>query len=276
MKRFPDDIKAMTSGRAQVMTIINVTPDSFFAGSRTTESDRIRSRVLEAAAEGADILDVGAYSSRPGADDVTPEDELSRLRPAMDIIRKELPEMPVSIDTFRASVAEAVLREYGRIIINDISAGGLDPRIIAAAARQNLPYIAMHMRGTPQNMQTLSSYPDITGDVMDYFRDKIDELRRAGINDIIIDPGFGFAKTTEQNYTLLRNMHWLTEFRLPVLAGISRKSMIYKTLGITPAEALNGTTALHWECLRQGASILRVHDTAEAVQVVKLWEAFSG
>lgn len=275
MKRFPDNIKAITAGRPQVMTIINVTPDSFFAGSRTTESDSIRSRVLKAAEEGADILDVGAYSSRPGADDVTTEDELSRLRPAMDIIRKELPEMPVSIDTFRASVAEAVLKEYGRIIINDISAGGLDPLIIETAAQHNLPYIAMHMRGTPQNMQTLSSYPDITGDVMDYFRDKIDELRRAGINDIIIDPGFGFAKTTEQNYTLLRNMHRLTEFGLPVLAGISRKSMIYKTLDITPAEALNGTTALHWECLRQGASILRVHDTAEAVQVVKLWEAFS-
>lgn len=268
-------MKDFLTGRPKVMTIVNVTPDSFFAGSRTPNIEDIKARVSQAAEAGTDMFDVGAYSSRPGADDVTPAEEISRLRLAMDVIKKELPGIPVSIDTFRAEVAERIFREYGRIIINDISAGDLDPRIINVAAEHNLPYIAMHMRGTPRDMQTRTSYSNITTDVLEYFHDKTDELRRAGVTEIIVDPGFGFAKTTEQNYELLKNLHRLTELGLPVLAGISRKSMIYKVLDTTPAEALNGTTTLHWECLRQGASILRVHDTAEAAQVVKLWEAFN-
>lgn len=259
----------------KVMAIINVTPDSFYSESRTIFDEEIRRRVDDAVEQGASILDVGGYSSRPGAKDVTEEEELRRVAQAMEIIRKKYPDILVSIDTFRAGVVKACALEYGPFIVNDITAGKAEPDILTITAQYDLPYIAMHMRGTPQTMQALTKYRNIAADVEEYFRDKLEYLSANGIKQIILDPGFGFAKTVEQNYELLGQMHRLARFGLPVLAGISRKTMIYKPLGISPADALNGTSALHWECLRQGAAILRVHDTKEAAEVIKLYELFT-
>lgn len=253
-----------------VMAIINVTPDSFWEGSRLDSDSRIADAVAKAVADGAAILDVGGYSSRPGAGDVSPEEEYGRLARAMRIIRAEHPQVPVSIDTFRAETARRVIGGFGPCIINDISGGGLDPQMIPAAAELGVPYIAMHMRGTPADMQRHTDYGDITASVKEFFAGKIAELTEAGVRDIIIDPGFGFAKTTRQNYMLMHGMESLLGFGCPVLSGISRKSMIYKVLDTTPAEALAGTAALNWESLRRGASILRVHDTREAADIIKL------
>ena len=256
------------------MTIVNVTPDSFYAGSRTASTETIAARVREAAAAGTSMLDVGGYSSRPGAEDVSPSEETRRLAAALEVIRREVPELPVSLDTFRAEVAERIIRDYGPCLINDITAGEADTSMFGTAARLGVPYIAMHMRGMPDNMQQLTDYRDITAEVSSYFEEKMQRLQEAGVQQVILDPGFGFAKTVEQNYELLARMHRLTGLGCPLLAGISRKSMIYKVLDTDPADALTGTTALHWECLRQGAAILRVHDTREAVQVVRLWRKF--
>ena len=258
-----------------VMTIINVTPDSFFSGSRTRQADAIARRAEQAAEEGAAILDVGGYSSRPGALDVPPGEELNRVTLALETIRRYLPQIPVSIDTFRASVMEGVLERFGPCIVNDITAAQADPRIAEVAARYDVPFIAMHLRGTPQNMQTQTDYRDLTGEIMQYFEERTALLKQTGVRQIVLDPGFGFSKTTEQNFRLLHDLRRLCGTGRPVLAGISRKSMIYKTLDTTPDDALTGTTALHWECLRQGASILRVHDTREAVQVVALYRQFT-
>ena len=257
-----------------VMTIINVTPDSFFSGSRTRQVDAIARRAEQAAEEGAALLDVGGYSSRPGALDVPPEEELSRVSLALETIRRRLPQIPVSIDTFRAGVMEAVQERFGPCIVNDITAAQADPRIAEVAARYDVPFIAMHMRGMPQNMQTMTRYDDLTGEILRYFDERTAFLKQTGVRQIVLDPGFGFSKTTEQNFRLLHDLSRLAGTGYPVLAGISRKSMIYKTLNTTPEDALTGTTALHWECLRQGASILRVHDTREAVQVVALYRQF--
>ena len=257
-----------------VMTIVNVTPDSFYAGSRTASTETIAARVREAAAAGTSMLDVGGYSSRPGAEDVSPSEETRRLAAALEVIRREVPELPVSLDTFRAEVAERIIRDYGPCLINDITAGEADTSMFGTAARLGVPYIAMHMRGMPDNMQQLTDYRDITAEVSSYFEEKMQRLQEAGVQQVILDPGFGFAKTVEQNYELLARMHRLTGLGCPLLAGISRKSMIYKVLDTDPADARTGTTALHWECLRQGAAILRVHDTREAVQVVRLWRKF--
>ena len=234
--------------RPVVMTIINATPDSFYEGSRTPRADDVARRAERAVADGAAILDVGGYSSRPGADDVTPDEELRRVTLALETIRRRCPDTPVSIDTFRSEVAEGAIERFGPCIVNDITAGTADPAIAAVAARNGVPLIAMHMRGTPQTMQTMTRYDDLTGEVLAYF--------------------------VEKNFRLLGEMHRLGELGYPVLAGISRKSMIYKTLDTTPDDALAGTTALHWECLRQGASILRVHDTREAAQIVALYERY--
>ena len=257
-----------------VMAIVNVTPDSFFSGSRTQEADAIERRVRQAVSEGAAILDVGGYSSRPGADDVSPREEFRRLASALEIIRKKFPDTAVSIDTFRAGVMEKTLENFGPCIVNDITGAEAEPEIAGVAARYRVPFIAMHMRGTPQTMQTMTRYDDLTGEVLAYFVEKIGWLRGEGVTQIVLDPGFGFSKTVEQNFRLLGEMHRLGELGYPVLAGISRKSMIYKTLDTTPDDALAGTTALHWECLRQGASILRVHDTREAAQIVALYERY--
>ena len=260
--------------RRQVMAIVNVTPDSFFAGSRTPDWLAIERRVREAVAAGASIIDVGGYSSRPGADEVPPEEEGRRVDLGIGAVRSLSPDLPVSIDTFRSSVAARAIHKYGKVIINDISAGELDPLIVDVAAKYDVPYVAMHMKGDPRTMQSLTDYRDIVAEVTDYFRERTAQLRERGVRRIIVDPGFGFAKTLDQNYELLRGLHRLAELGYPVLAGVSRKSMIYKLLGTTPAEALNGTTALHWECLRQGAVILRAHDTREAVEVVRMFDRF--
>ena len=260
--------------RRQVMTIVNVTPDSFFAGSRTPDWLDVERRVREAVEAGASVIDVGGYSSRPGADEVSPEEEWRRVDLGVVAVRSLSPDLPVSIDTFRSSVAARAIHKYGKVIINDISAGELDPLIVDVAAEHDVPYVAMHMKGDPRTMQSMTDYRDIVAEVVDYFRERTAQLRERGVRRIVVDPGFGFAKTLEQNYELLRGLHRLAELGYPVLAGVSRKSMIYKLLGTTPAEALNGTTALHWECLRQGAAILRVHDTREAVEVVRMFDQF--
>jgi dihydropteroate synthase len=255
----------------RVMTIVNVTPDSFYDGSRTFTEEEIERHVERAIEQGTDMLDVGGYSSRPNADEVSVEEEIARVGRAMRVIRRVCPEMVVSIDTFRAEVVRHTVAEWGDCIVNDISAGELDPQMITTVAELGLPYVAMHMRGTPATMQSMTDYDDIVEEVHQYFAQRLDTLRKAGIEDVVIDPGFGFAKTLEQNYQLMNGLGRLSDLGAPILVGISRKSMIYNLLGCTPAEALNGTTALHLEALRQGAKILRVHDTREAVEVVKIY-----
>jgi dihydropteroate synthase len=255
----------------RVMTIVNVTPDSFYDGSRTFTEEEIERHVERAIEQGTDMLDVGGYSSRPNADEVSVEEEIARVGRAMRVIRRVCPEMVVSIDTFRAEVVRRTVAEWGDCIVNDISAGELDPQMITTVAELGLPYVAMHMRGTPATMQSMTDYDDIVEEVHQYFVQRLDTLRKAGIEDVVIDPGFGFAKTLEQNYQLMNGLGRLSDLGAPILVGISRKSMIYNLLGCTPAEALNGTTALHLEALRQGAKILRVHDTREAIEVVKIY-----
>lgn len=255
----------------RVMTIVNVTPDSFYDGSRTFTEEEIERHVERAIEQGTDMLDVGGYSSRPNADEVSVEEEIARVGRAMRVIRRVCPEMVVSIDTFRAEVVRRTVAEWGDCIVNDISAGELDPQMITTVAELGLPYVAMHMRGTPATMQSMTDYDDIVEEVHQYFAQRLDALRKAGIEDVVIDPGFGFAKTLEQNYQLMNGLGRLSDLGAPILVGISRKSMIYNLLGCTPAEALNGTTALHLEALRQGAKILRVHDTREAIEVVKIY-----
>ena len=257
-----------------VMTIINATPDSFYAGSRTMSAEAIARRAEQALADGAAILDVGGYSSRPGAEEITPDEELRRITLAMESIRRRFPEVPVSIDSFRSEVIETTIQRFGPCIINDIT-GAADPSMADVAARYNVPLIVMHMRGTPGTMQRLTEYADFINDLHSYFAARLRGLQAAGVRQIIMDPGFGFSKTLDQNFRLLDQLRQLfADWDRPILAGISRKSMIYKTLDTTPSDALTGTTALHWECLRQGASILRVHDTREALQVVALYNRF--
>jgi dihydropteroate synthase len=253
-----------------VMGILNVTPDSFFAGSRTFTEKMVLERAEKLLSEGAAILDIGGYSSRPGATDISEEEEMNRIAPAIISIVQEFPEAVISVDTFRSEVAKAAI-EAGAAIINDISGGNLDGRMFATVADLQVPYILMHMRGTPQTMQTLTSYENLTAEITTYFSEKVDQLRRIGVKDIILDPGFGFAKTVAQNHELLNQLDYFKIFGLPVLAGLSRKSMTYKALGIAPEEALNGTTALNMLALTKGAKILRVHDVKEAVQTIKLY-----
>lgn len=256
----------------QVMGILNVTPDSFYAGSRKQTEEEIARRVTQIADEGAAIIDIGAYSSRPNADNVSPQEEMERLRTGLTILRRIQPDAAVSVDTFRADVAKMCVEEYGVAIINDIAAGEMDADMFATVARLNVPYIMMHMQGTPQDMQLHPHYDNLLEEVMLYFARKVQQLRDLGVKDIILDPGFGFGKTLEHNYELLARLEEFRLFELPLLVGVSRKSMIYKLLGSTPQEALNGTTALHALCLTKGADILRVHDVREAVETVKIVE----
>ena len=261
----------------RVMAILNVTPDSFFAGSRMPDAPHVERRVREAVAEGASIIDVGGYSSRPGADEVSPGEEWRRVKLGVGAVRRLAPGMAVSVDTFRSEVAARAIERFGPLIINDISAGELDPAMPAVAAKYGVPYIAMHMKGDPKTMQSLTDYKrDITAEVVAYFEARVAALLAAGIarEHLVLDPGFGFAKTTEQNYELLAGRHGLCALGYPVLAGLSRKSMIYRVLGVTPAQSLAGTVALGWECLRQGAAILRVHDVREAVDTVRIFNAY--
>lgn len=260
----------MDLSKPQVMGILNVTPDSFYAESRMKTEEAIRRRVRQIVEEGGSMIDVGAYSSRPGADDVSADEEMARLKRGMKIVREEAPEIPVSVDTFRADVAKMCIEELGADIINDISGGELDKEMFHTVAKLGVPYILMHMKGTPQTMQEAPHYDDLMKEVMLYFSEKIQQLRDLGQKDIILDPGYGFAKTLDHNYELLVHQEMLSIFELPLLVGVSRKTMIYKLLGCTPDEALNGTTALNTIALQKGASILRVHDVKEAVEVVRI------
>ncbi|MFI3292069.1 MAG: dihydropteroate synthase [Rikenellaceae bacterium] len=257
------------------MAILNVTPDSFFADSRSAHREDIEKRVKQIVAQGADIIDIGGYSSRPGADDVVVEEEWRRVQLGLSVVRELAPEVAVSIDTFRGDVARQAVEEFGAVIINDISAGEIDPSIIKVVAKYKLPYIAMHMRGVPQSMQGMTTYSDVVAEVVEYFTQRIETLKEAGIEELILDPGFGFAKSLEQNYSLMKGLHKLCALGYPVLSGVSRKSMIYKLLDSTPQESLTGTIALGWESLRQGAKILRVHDVREAVESIKIFEAYN-
>jgi dihydropteroate synthase len=255
----------------KVMGILNITPNSFFDGGRYSSSAEILAKVEKMLAEGATFIDIGAYSSKPSAEFVTEEEELNRIVPVVQLLVKHFPKILISIDTFRSEVAKACI-ENGAAIINDISAGNLDDKMLSVIAQHNVPYIMMHMRGTPQTMQSLTEYEDIVKEVLLYFSEKVSQARRLGINDLIIDPGFGFAKTMEQNYEVMQKLELFHNLELPLLVGISRKSMIHKTLGISADDALNGTTFLNTIALTKGAHILRVHDVAAAMECVKLYE----
>lgn len=254
----------------RVMGILNVTPDSFYADSRMSSEEQIVSRVHQILREGADIIDIGGYSSRPGADNVSIQEEMVRLRKGLQILYRELPEAVVSVDTFRADVAKMCVEEYGVAIVNDISAGQLDERMFTTVAALNVPYIMMHMQGTPQQMQQNPSYDNLEKEVFLYFAKRVQQLRDLGVKDIILDPGFGFGKTLEHNYQLLAHLEDFSIFELPLLVGVSRKSMIYKLLGIEPQDSLNGTTVLNTVGLLKGANLLRVHDVRQAVETIKL------
>lgn len=257
----------------QIMGILNVTPDSIYSDSRTPDEAHITERVRQMMDEGADMIDVGGYSSRPGADDVTPEEEMDRLRRGLRIVRKLYPEVPVSVDTFRADVARMCIEEEGADIINDISGGMMDRQMFRTVARLGVPYILMHMQGTPDTMQVAPHYDNLRREVMLYFAERIDRLCQMGAKDIIVDPGFGFGKTLEHNYELMNHLEDFAVFNLPLLVGISRKSMIYKLTGGTPQTSLNGTTVLNTISLVKGAHILRVHDVKAAAEAKQIYMA---
>lgn len=257
----------------QVMGILNVTPNSFFDGGKYEGQNAIVRQAEKMLNQGATFIDVGAYSSKPNAEYVSEEEELHRLIPIVKILVNEFPEMLLSVDTFRSSVAEKAIHA-GATLINDISAGSLDAQMMTTVAKLQVPYIMMHMKGTPKTMQTLTHYDDIMKEMLLYFAEKIRQARSLGINDVVVDPGFGFAKTTEQNFEVLQKSELFKMLDVPILIGLSRKSMIYKTLNSTAQEALNGTTVLNTLALTKGANILRVHDVKEAVETIALFKAF--
>ena len=256
----------------KIMGVLNITPDSFYDGGRYNAEDQVLAQVEKMIKEGATFIDIGAYSSRPGAAEVSEEEEAKRLYPILQAILKRFPEGLLSIDTFRSSIAKNAI-EMGAALINDISAGELDPEMIPTVGKHGVPYVMMHMRSTPKDMQEHTHYEHLLQEIISYFSEKIDRAKKYNITDIIIDPGYGFAKTTQQNFELLRESALLNTFGVPVLTGVSRKSMIYKTLNTTAQDALNGTTALHMQALINGSSILRVHDVAAARECVILYEA---
>ncbi|AFU67430.1 dihydropteroate synthase [Psychroflexus torquis ATCC 700755] len=255
----------------KVMGVLNLTPDSFYDGGKFKNDKEALEQVEKNIQDGMDILDIGAYSSRPGADHISEEEELKRQSSVLQQITKEFPDLIISIDTFRSEVAKASI-DQGAHIINDISAGNLDANMMDFIADSQVPYIMMHMRGTPQTMKSMTSYKHLVTDIISYFSKKVLEARAKGINDLLIDPGFGFAKTIDQNFELLNHLKALKSLNLPILSGISRKSTIYKTLNIDAKEALNGTTALNMVALMNGSSILRVHDVLEAKQCITLYQ----
>lgn len=257
--------------RPVVMGILNVTPDSFYDGGRYRTAEQALDQAGRMLTEGACIIDIGGMSTRPGADLLSPEEEKRRVLPAIEQVLKAYPEALLSIDTIHAGVARAAV-DAGACIVNDISAGRLDPAMYETVAELGVPYILMHMQGDPQTMHLHPAYEDVVGEVLDFFIRQLARLRSLGIKDIVLDPGFGFGKTLRHNYQLLKHLHVFQVLDLPVLAGISRKSMVYRPLGTTPEQALNGTTALHMVALQQGARILRVHDVREAREVITCWE----
>lgn len=254
----------------QIMGILNVTPDSFYAGSRMQTKADIAARARQILDEGATIIDIGAYSSRPNAEHISSEEEMKRLHTALEILNRNHPEAIISVDTFRADIAERCVNDYGVAIINDIAAGEMDDRMFETVARLGVPYIMMHMQGTPQNMQKEPHYDNLLKEVFMYFAKKVQQLRDLGAKDIILDPGFGFGKTLDDNYELMAHLEEFSIFELPLVAGVSRKSMIYRLFDTSPQEALNGTTILNTVALMKGADILRVHDVREAVEAVKI------
>lgn len=262
----------ITTGKPLVMGILNATPDSFFEGSRCMTENLIENRIKQIIDEGGSIIDIGAYSSRPDAQHIDTKEEWRRLETALRILRDQYPDVITSVDTFRSEIAKRAVEEYGVNMINDISGGEMDRSMFATIGELKVPYIMMHMKGTPQTMQQHCDYNDLFQDIALYFSGKIEQLRELGVNDIIIDPGFGFSKTLEQNYELLAKLEHFSIFEHPILVGVSRKSMIYKLLDIKPEEALNGTSVIHTVALRKGADILRVHDVKEAVQCVEITE----
>jgi dihydropteroate synthase len=253
------------------MGILNLTPDSFFSGSRVPDVYNLLTRAEKMLASGADFLDVGGYSSRPGADHISESEELSRVVPAINALSKEFPDALLSVDTFRAQVADAAL-DAGAALVNDISAGEQDNQMLATVARHGAPFVCMHMRGTPQTMQQHTQYENLVFELIDFSQRKLAACREAGIKDIIIDPGFGFAKTVEQNFDLLAHLERLNVLGVPLLVGLSRKSMVWRTLQTDAQGALNGSTALHMVALQKGASILRVHDVKEAKETITLFQ----
>ena len=255
----------------RVMGILNVTPDSFYAGSRKQSEEDILQRARQIIEEGGDIIDIGAYSSRPDAKHISTEEETSRLRKALTLLNREMPEVVISVDTFRSDIAKMCVEEYGVAIVNDISAGNMDKNMMPTVAKLGVPYVMMHIKGTPQDMQKNPEYDNVLKDVMYYFSEKVQKMRDLGAKDIIIDPGFGFGKTVEHNYILMNKLEEFRIFDLPILVGISRKSMIYRLLSNTPEDALNGTTVLNTISLMKGANILRVHDVKEACEAVKIY-----
>lgn len=260
--------------KPQVMGILNITPDSFYSESRLNQATAILKKAEQMISEGAFILDIGGYSTRPGADDIPTEEEIKRVVSAITMIRSEYPETLISVDTFRAQVAKAAI-ESGANIINDVSGGNLDTQMFKTVAELQVPYVLMHMRGTPQTMKTLNQYDNLIIDISKELAAKCQVLKSLGVADVIIDPGFGFAKSIAQNYELLRQLGFLKRLGYPILAGLSRKSMIYNTLNGTPEEALNGTTALNMIALQNGANLLRVHDVKEASETIQLFNALN-
>jgi len=254
----------------KVMGIINITPDSFYAGSRKPLLNDALLQANKMLADGADFLDIGSYSSRPGAEDISEQEEIDRLLPVVELITANYPDAFISIDTFRSNVAEFAVNA-GAHIINDISGGQLDENMFATVAKLKVPYILMHMKGNPQNMVQQASYKDVFTEVLDYFAWRYHQLKQLGIHDVIIDPGFGFAKNAEHNYTLMNRLNEFDVLGLPILVGVSRKRMVYGITGGTPDEALNGTTALNTIALTKGANILRVHDVKEAVEAIRIY-----
>jgi dihydropteroate synthase len=253
----------------KIMGILNITPNSFYDGGKYSLENNAIAQVEKMLKEGATFIDIGAYSSKPNAEFVSEEEELNRIIPVVKTLIKEFPESLLSIDTFRSTVAQECINN-GAALINDISAGSLDEKMMEVIASNNVPYIMMHLRGTPQTMQDQTNYEHLINEILTYFSDKVNKARSLGINDLIIDPGFGFAKTTDQNYEILSNLELFKMLELPILAGVSRKSMIYKTLDTSPEEALNGTTVLNTIAITKGATIIRVHDVKEAMECVKL------
>lgn len=261
--------KIMDLAIPKVMGILNVTPDSFYDGGKFRDEQSIVEQVEKMLAEGADFIDVGGYSSRPGADEISEDEELTRVIPVVKVLLKEFPSIILSVDTFRAAVAKAAI-DCGAALVNDISAGELDKAMIKTVAALQVPYIAMHMQGTPGTMTQFTHYENLIKEIIDYFHHKIFQLQSAGVKDVIIDPGFGFAKTVDQNFELLNRLDQLLLFERPLMIGLSRKSMIWRTLNSDPSSALNGTTVLNTIAMMKGASILRVHDVKEAREIIQL------
>lgn len=265
--------RTLVLDRPQIMGIVNVTPDSFYSASRTFDVDSLEKKVEQMVSEGVDIFDIGAYSTRPGADDVSPEEELRRLQRGMEVVKRMAPNIPVSIDTFRANVARACVEEMGADIVNDVSGGTLDAEMAATMGQLDVPYILMHMRGTPATMQQFTDYPGgVVADVVADLKAKMEHFREQGFRQVILDPGFGFSKTLEQNYELMNGLSAFHELNAPLLVGISRKSMIFRLLGTSPAESLEGTTVLNTIAMLAGSHILRVHDVRAAVEARAILE----